>query len=124
MEKANMHSLDMVNENIKKIGNLFPECVTETVDENGNVKAAIDFEKLQENLSHATIGEGEERYQFTLTNPYLFFKKIAKNFIIVVCFQRLLHSPQLQKKCCSYPHLLLERSLLTVGEFSNRLCHL
>lgn len=60
-----MHSLDMVNENIKKIGNLFPECVTETVDENGNVKAAIDFEKLQENLSHATIGEGEERYQFT-----------------------------------------------------------
>lgn len=65
MEKANMHSLDMVNENIKKIGNLFPECVTETVDENGNVMAAIDFEKLQENLSHATIGEGEERYQFT-----------------------------------------------------------
>lgn len=65
MEKANMHSLDMVNENIKKIGNLFPECVTETVDENGNVKAAIDFEKLQENLSHTTIGEGEERYQFT-----------------------------------------------------------
>lgn len=65
MEKANMHSLDMVNENIKKIGNLFPECVTETVDENGNVKAAIDFEKLQENLSHATVGEGEERYQFT-----------------------------------------------------------
>ena len=60
-----MHSLDMVNENIKKIGNLFPECVTETVDENGNIKAAIDFEKLQENLSHATIGEGEERYQFT-----------------------------------------------------------
>ena len=60
-----MHSLDLVNENIKKIGNLFPECVTETVDENGNVKAAIDFEKLKENLSHATIGEGEERYQFT-----------------------------------------------------------
>ncbi|MBR1744893.1 MAG: hypothetical protein IJ734_02720, partial [Fibrobacter sp.] len=60
MEKANMHSLDMVNENIKKIGNLFPECVTETVDENGNVKAAIDFEKLQENLSHATIGEGAD----------------------------------------------------------------
>ncbi|PJJ40997.1 site-specific DNA-methyltransferase [Hallerella succinigenes] len=65
MEKATMHSLDMVNENIKKIGCLFPECITETVDENGNVKAAIDFEKLQENLSHATIGEGEERYQFT-----------------------------------------------------------
>lgn len=65
MEKANMHSLDVVNENIKKIGDLFPECVTETVDENGNVNAAIDFEKLQENLSHATIGEGEERYQFT-----------------------------------------------------------
>ncbi|SHL28093.1 DNA methylase [Fibrobacter intestinalis] len=65
MEKATMHSLDMVNENIKKIGCLFPECITETVDENGKVKVAIDFEKLQENLSHATIGEGEERYQFT-----------------------------------------------------------
>lgn len=65
MEKANMHSLDMVNENIKKIGCLFPECITETVGEDGKVKVAIDFEKLQENLSHATIGEGEERYQFT-----------------------------------------------------------
>lgn len=60
-----MHSLDMVNENIKKIGSLFPECITETFGEDGKVKAAIDFEKLQENLSHATIGEGEERYQFT-----------------------------------------------------------
>ena len=65
MEKTNMHSLDMVNENIKKIGSLFPECITETFGEDGKVKAAIDFEKLQENLSHATIGEGEERYQFT-----------------------------------------------------------
>ena len=65
MEKASMHSLDMVNENIKKIGTLFPECVTETVGEDGKVKAAIDFEKLQENLSHAIIGEGDERYQFT-----------------------------------------------------------
>lgn len=65
MEKATMHSLDMVNENIKKIGCLFPECITETVGEDGKVKVAIDFEKLQENLSHATIGEGEERYQFT-----------------------------------------------------------
>lgn len=65
MEKATMHSLDMVNENIKKIGSLFPECITETVGEDGKVKAAIDFEKLQENLSHATIGECEERYQFT-----------------------------------------------------------
>ena len=65
MEKANMHSLDMVNENIKKIGSLFPECITETVGEDGKTKVAIDFEKLQENLSHATIGEGDERYQFT-----------------------------------------------------------
>ena len=65
MEKANMHSLDMVNENIMKIGNLFPECITETIGEDGKTKVAIDFEKLKENLSHATIGEGEERYQFT-----------------------------------------------------------
>lgn len=65
MEKATMHSLDMVNEHIKKIGSLFPECITETVGEDGKVKAAIDFEKLQENLSHTTIGECEERYQFT-----------------------------------------------------------
>lgn len=60
-----MHSLDMVNENIKKIGSLFPECITETVGEDGKTKVAIDFERLQENLSHATIGEGDERYQFT-----------------------------------------------------------
>lgn len=65
MEKAKMHSLDIVNENIKNVGTLFPECVTETIDENGEKKFKIDFEKLQENLSHATIGENEERYQFT-----------------------------------------------------------
>ena len=48
MEKANMHSLDMVNENIKKIGNLFPECVTETVDENGKIEKIANFKKSEE----------------------------------------------------------------------------
>lgn len=59
-----METPDMVSENIKKIENLFPNCITETVDENGKPKKAINFELLRQMLSGDVI-EGDEAYEFT-----------------------------------------------------------
>ena len=60
-----MQSLDVIGSNIKKIQQLFPNCVTERLNKDGKPELAIDFEKLQAELSNEIIGEGEERYQFT-----------------------------------------------------------
>ena len=43
MEKMRMETLDLVSENIKKIESLFPNCITETVDENGKPKKAMKW---------------------------------------------------------------------------------
>lgn len=64
MEKMRMESLDMTTQNIEKIGALFPNCITETVDENGKLKKAINFELLKQMLSGDVI-EGSEAYEFT-----------------------------------------------------------
>lgn len=64
MEKMRMESLDMTAQNIEKIGVLFPNCITETVDENGKPKKAINFDLLKQMLSGDVI-EGNEAYEFT-----------------------------------------------------------
>lgn len=64
MEKMRMESVDMTAQNIEKIGALFPNCITETIDENGNPKKAINFEILKQMLSDDVI-EGDEAYEFT-----------------------------------------------------------
>ena len=65
MEKMKMQSRDVVGSNVEKIKALFPHCVTERRGETGELELAVDFEKLQLELSNDIIGEGEERYQFT-----------------------------------------------------------
>lgn len=66
MDKLRMQSCNGVEDNIMKIAQLFPDCVTETVDErSGQPKHLIDFEKLKQNLSDSVISERAERYQFT-----------------------------------------------------------
>lgn len=61
-----MQSSNGVEDNITNIAQLFPDCVTETVDEkSGQPKHLIDFEKLKQNLSDSVISERAERYQFT-----------------------------------------------------------
>ena len=66
MDKLRMQSSNGVEDNIAKIAQLFPDCVTETVDErSGQPKHLIDFEKLKQNLSDSVISERAERYQFT-----------------------------------------------------------
>lgn len=64
MEKMRMESLDMTAQNIEKIGVLFPNCITETVDENGKPKKAINFDLLKQMFSGDVI-EGNEAYEFT-----------------------------------------------------------
>lgn len=65
MNKLKMQSMDVTGSNVEKIRALFPHCVTERKGENGELELAVDFEKLQLELSDDIIGEGEERYQFT-----------------------------------------------------------
>lgn len=65
MDKLKMHSMNKVDENIEKIGKLFPNCITERKNENGKVEYAIDFDMLRQELSTAIVEGNEERYQFT-----------------------------------------------------------
>lgn len=66
MDKLRMQSSNGVEDNITKIAQLFPDCVTETVDErSGQPKHLIDFEKLKQNLSDSVMSERAECYQFT-----------------------------------------------------------
>ncbi len=65
-----MQSADGVQDNIQKIAQLFPSCVTETIvgyhdDSSAIVKNKVDFEMLQQELSDAVVSGREERYQFT-----------------------------------------------------------
>lgn len=64
MEKMRMESADIIAQNIEKIGAMFPNCITETVDETGKLKKAINFEVLKQMLSDE-ITEGDESYEFT-----------------------------------------------------------
>ncbi|MDO4720995.1 MAG: site-specific DNA-methyltransferase [Peptostreptococcaceae bacterium] len=70
MEKMRMESVDITAQNIEKIGALFPNCITETLDEekstaeNKVYKKAIHFELLRQMLSGDII-EGDEAYAFT-----------------------------------------------------------
>jgi adenine-specific DNA-methyltransferase len=65
MDKLNMQTTNMVDENIKKIGELFPNCLTETLDEKGRPQMSIDFDQLRQELSQNIVEGPEERYQFT-----------------------------------------------------------
>ncbi|WP_294452590.1 site-specific DNA-methyltransferase [uncultured Gemmiger sp.] len=64
MDKMRMESVDMTTQNIEKIGALFPNCITETKDESGRPKKAINFELLKQMLSEDLI-DGDEAYEFT-----------------------------------------------------------
>lgn len=64
MDKMRMESVDMTAQNIEKIGSLFPNCITETIDENGKGKKVINFELLKQMLSSDVI-DGDEAYEFT-----------------------------------------------------------
>ena len=63
-EKMKFETKDLTQENIAKIGQLFPEVLTEAKDDNGELKKAIDFDKLRQILSDSAI-DNRETYDFT-----------------------------------------------------------
>ena len=65
MEKLKLQTTNLVDENIKKIGELFPNCLTERLNEEGKPEVAIDFDQLRQELSKDIVEGPEERYQFT-----------------------------------------------------------
>lgn len=65
MDKLKMHTPNKADENFKKLAALFPNAVTETIDENGEVVRAIDKDVLMQEISCTVVEGSEERYQFT-----------------------------------------------------------
>lgn len=65
MDKLKMHTPNKADENFKKLAALFPNAVTETTDENGEVVRAIDKDVLMQEISCTVVEGKEERYQFT-----------------------------------------------------------
>ena len=64
-EKLNMQTKDMANENFAKLVALFPNAVTETIDENGKIVRAIDKDILMQEISTVVVEGRDQRYQFT-----------------------------------------------------------
>ena len=64
MDKLKMHSPDLSQDNIAKIRNLFPGCVTEARDETtGAMRLAVDFDQLRQELSDHIVEGPQERYR-------------------------------------------------------------
>ncbi len=57
-----MHSTDLTQDNIARIRELFPGCVTEAKAEDGYVKLAVDFDQLRQELSGSVVEGPQERY--------------------------------------------------------------
>ncbi|MHB0809470.1 MAG: site-specific DNA-methyltransferase [Facklamia hominis] len=64
MKNMRMESVDVTAQNIERIGELFPNCITETKGEDGKMKKAINFDLLRQMLSGDVL-EGDEAYEFT-----------------------------------------------------------
>ena len=66
MEKMKMESMDIIQKNIEKLGEIFPGCITEGLDENGKLCKQVNFEVLEELLSKNRGGSNtQERYEFS-----------------------------------------------------------
>jgi adenine-specific DNA-methyltransferase len=62
MDKLKMHSTSLTQDNIKRIRDLFPGCVTEAKAANGEVKLAVDFDQLRQELADSIVEGPQERY--------------------------------------------------------------
>lgn len=65
MDKLKMHTSNKADENFRKLAAMFPNAVTETINENGEVVRAIDKDVLMQEISRTVVDGNEERYQFT-----------------------------------------------------------
>ena len=65
MDKLKMQTANKADENFRKLAAMFPNAVTETIDENGEVVRAIDKDVLMQEINTKVVDGKEERYQFT-----------------------------------------------------------
>ena len=65
MDKLKMQTANKADENFKKLAAMFPNAITETIDENGKVVRAIDKDVLMQEINTRVVDGNEERYQFT-----------------------------------------------------------
>lgn len=65
MDKLKMQTVNKADENYKKLAEMFPNAVTEAIDENGEVVRAIDKDVLMQEINTRIVDGKEERYQFT-----------------------------------------------------------
>ena len=65
MEKLKLQTKDMAERNVELLGQMFPNCLTETINADGKLVRAIDFDKLRQELACEVVEGAEERYQFT-----------------------------------------------------------
>lgn len=63
MDKLKMHSPNLTHENLKKIRDLFPGCVTEAADQTGKLRLVVDFDQLRQELSDEIVDGSQERYR-------------------------------------------------------------
>lgn len=64
MDKLKMHTPNRADDNFKKLAALFPNAVTEAINENGEVVRAIDKDVLMQEISCTVVEGKDERYQF------------------------------------------------------------
>ncbi len=62
MEKLKMHSPNLTQDNIMRLRELFPGCVTEGKGKDGSVTLAVDFDQLKQELSESIVEGPQERY--------------------------------------------------------------
>ncbi len=62
MEKMKMHSPNLTQDNVARIRELFPNCVTEARNEDGQLKLAVDFDQLRQELAESIVEGPQERY--------------------------------------------------------------
>lgn len=65
MDKMRMQTANKADENFRKLAAMFPNAVTETINENGEVVRAIDKDVLMQEIARTVVDGNEERYQFT-----------------------------------------------------------
>lgn len=65
MEKMKMHSRDLTQDNVTRIRELFPSCVTEAMSEDGAVKLTVDFDQLRQELADSIVEGPQERYHLS-----------------------------------------------------------
>lgn len=65
MDKLEMQTENLADRNFEVLSKMFPNAVTETIDENGEVVRAIDADVLRQEISIGVVEGKEERYQFT-----------------------------------------------------------